>query len=612
MRRHAVTSPPRRPMIPIREGEQLSSPPSRQGSTHTPSNLVSPTRSRTSVSRSYRAPEGYEVVLPFTLFEYGFPGAPVDTPLPDDSQFTDAAGGAFMRSEAGKQLRRNEWEYARMTRQFMVRSAQFAGARVCFLGCGASKEMLSLLRRGVESAVMVDVSEPALARLERSIDEAGLSAQVEVEYVKMDAGEFVASVEEPEFDIVVATKCMGLVLATTRACGNFVDFSDLVADTLRDGGSFFVDHHVAFSCFAEDVRVVDVCPPNLVSLATIGGRYADDVCYNASLAHSEFSTVASICSAQSEHNVQTWQFFHHRLSPERKQSKLQRIGPNRSVAPVPFTAVRASEFDSSADVMFPVNARGIKRIPDVRDVRAHRITDTFVKYDGVPGVLMMEGNDMVFMSSIFRFARELSREVSVPMVLTAELVQPTPQSMVLVATGVININGVQADPLDFSALAGLVPVLNLLAPDGIVATLPEHVRLLDGDEVVFESARGRQVRLPVDGVQLTIGGRNGVFVKPAPFCTIDAVPAEAAGVIEGAYLAANVQDTPSIVGAVGTGAWEFVRTPGTHEWTRGRRRNDKTFSDGLGSAAHTVAMSLQVQDLGMATTCQQVLERMTK
>uniref|UniRef100_A0AB74UL84 Mythl transferase n=1 Tax=Pseudopestalotiopsis camelliae-sinensis polymycovirus 1 TaxID=3367397 RepID=A0AB74UL84_9VIRU len=612
-RKRNPTSVPRPPRPTARRASSSGSS-SRAGSDasgfHT---LALSSRSRTSAVRRFETSMGADVELPYTLFEFGFP--PTRTrALTPSRQFVDPAGIAFMASPAGAQLRATEHQYNVLLRQFMTRSVRVASTDVLVLGCGSSREILPLLQRGVRSVTFVDLSQPALDKLSQNLDEAGLTASVDVEYVCMDAWLFLGLLEGQQFDIVLATKCIGLILGTDPRNRDVPTLLDMVDDVLRDDGSFFCDHQVAFSRPGDEGRpLADVCPPDLLDLATIAGRYSADVCFHLDGHVHSLIEVASIGMPSAEHGVQSWQIFHFRSSIRDSTPRRVHLSPYVPRAPRELPMPVFSPPDPVVEAMMPVNARGAKRVPTVNDVHAHDVGTTRVKFDGTPGILVLSESDGLFQSPAASFGLSLPVSVSPPLVLMAELVTTGPSTCVIAVVGLLAVGETPSDPLDYRALQSIVPVLDTLLTAGIFPSVREHVRCVRGNFVELRGDRGALVRLPVDGVQLSTCGRDGIFVKTAEMSTADLVPSEAPALLRDAYLAAGLQVDSLVVDiGHGDGVFEYARVPGTDTWRRERHRFDKTFSDKPGAVVQTVMASKFGEKCGIVGTVESALDRVTR
>jgi SAM-dependent methyltransferase len=575
--------------------------------------LALSSRSRTSAVRRFETSRGADVELPYTLFEFGFP-PPTPRDMTPSPQFTDEAGNRFMSSPAGTHLRATEHQYNTLLRQFMCRSVRVAGTDLLVLGSGSSREVIPLLQRGVRSATFVDVSQAALDKLASNLAEVGLDASVELEFVCMDAWAFLGLLDEEQYDIVLATKCLGLILGADPRNRSVPDFLEMVDSVLRPDGSLFCDHHVAFAGPAHSGRkIVDICPPELFDLATIAGRYQDDVCFHLNDQRHPMVEVASLSTPAAPHGVQAWQAFHFRAACAPPHGRRTHLSPHVPRAPRELPMPVFTPPDRAVEAMMPLNSRGTKRVPTHGDIRAHDIGTTRVKYDGVPGILVLDGPDALFQSPTTSFAMSLCASISPPLLLMAELVPTSRATCVVAVVGVLAVDETPADPLDYATLQSLVPVLDALRPAGIFPSVREHVRHVRGDFVELPGDRGAVLKLPVDGIQLSTGGRDGVFVKTAEMSTVDLLPAEAKQRLSEAYRAANLAaDALEVDFVDGEGVHEYSRVWGTESWRRGRPRSDKVRSDNMGSVVQTILASMRAEELGITGTVETLLERITR
>ncbi|AYP71807.1 methyltransferase [Aspergillus spelaeus tetramycovirus 1] len=446
--------------------------------------------------------------------------------------------------------------------------------------------------------------------MRRNLQDSGISAVVDAQYVESDAWDWISSDDEPMYDVVIASKCLGLIYSADPSERDTMSLLDYCSQLLRDDGSVFIDHHLAYSRLEHGHRIVDATPPALLPLATIAGRYADDVSYTAEVQHPDFDQVANFVSSYVSHEIQVWQFFHYRLKNVGRVKLGEPISVHKVPTPVEFPAPPKLDYDPLADSMFPVNAKGVKRVPTPADIKGHPYKTALVKYDGSPGVVILDGPYAIFISGLYRFTRTLSFSVSPRTVLSGELVFPTASTSVVVLTGLISLGDAHADPLDYSALSPLVPILERLSVSGLVPTVPEHVRYLKGDRVTLPTGRGGAMRLPVDGVQLNTSGKSGVFVKPVHFCTVDATPSDAASAIADAYASLGVVEPPEVEKVDGDGVYEFYRVSGTGLWRVARRREDKHLSDKPGAVVQTVAASIVSEHLNLKDDVETVAHRL--
>lgn len=526
-------------------------------------------------------------ILPYPLFEFGFPDTNFEPrPLPQDSQFSSGPASDFMASPAGEELRRSERKYAATTRQLIVRNTRLTGANIVFLGSGASRGMLALLRRAPASAVFVDVDQLALDRVARDVRSEGLDATVQVEFVCRDAFEWVTEAAETYvFDAVVATKCVGQILKGGRRLS---DFADGIGGIMRHGGHLYMDHHVCMAGHPEGTPMADVLSGADFELGSIAGRYGSDVAYSCDSDLPDFHNIAHFVTTQSPSGVQVWKHFVFRFmgrEPVKRASAMSLVA--LPPTPVPFVAPPLGDIDTTVEAMLPINAKGVKRVFIPSDIQAFPASLSTPKVDGEPGVALVDGSTLLFLSSRGVFARELTRDISPPLSLFAELVDAGAGRSVIVVTGVIEVDGRPCDPLDPRPLRRLEPVLDELAPDGVMVNSPRLLRHVVGDRLVLGAREATQVVVPVDGIQVLVAGKGGVFIKPQLGNTIDALCTDAPALIAAATAACGGTVSTVQLPDGGEGVYEFLEAePGV--WVPGRRRKDKAYSDPLGSAIQTI------------------------
>nr|QHG11068.1 methyl transferase [Plasmopara viticola lesion associated polymycovirus 1] len=591
----------------------------RRGSDRSPERPPSSSSFAVSVARSSRSGASSvigdesgvigSVSLPLTLFEYGFSSAGPPE-LDVTGVFSDERGTEFLNSPAGIHLRALEREQTRLIHQYIRRSVRLAGARVLVLGSGSSKSTASLLNRGVLSATFVDTSAPALAALRNNIVETGVDAAVEVEYVCDDAWEYLKGLDTEQFDLIIALKCVGLILSSGPDRTTH-EMLDMVSDCLAPDGSFITNHHAAFSTPEwEGKPIATGMDSAMFDLATVGGRYDNDIGYTWDISHPDLDGVARFSSPFADHQVQVWHVFHFRARHPADGPKLgvpHRLHKTR--APAQQYVPPPGEFDEVSDAMIPVNNRGIKRIPTAADAGSFDIMQARPKFDGHPALLVLKGTTAVAISPTRKFAMPLSYNVTPPLITMCEVVSPNEGGVVLAVTGVVRIGNDPTDPNDMMALQSVAAVLGLLGPSGIFPSLPGLMTQLDGDTVKLPGSAGRSLTLPVDGINVVTNGKAGVFLKSAAGHTIDATATDIGPILMTSCAAIGLPEAHSHVPATGDGVWEYSRDIATDVWKPIRKRTDKTFSDTPGAAMHTVIASLASQASGFVGSAQNIARR---
>uniref|UniRef100_A0AAU7YCF4 Methyltransferase n=1 Tax=Exserohilum turcicum polymycovirus 1 TaxID=3229045 RepID=A0AAU7YCF4_9VIRU len=611
--RRSQVSGRRRPQRSVRRPSTTDRSPERPPSTSSFAvSVAKSSRSGASSVSGDRTGRADSVVLPLTLYEYGFDAstAPI---LSQTEVFSDPRGVDFLNSPAGRQLRTLERQYASTVTQYLNRSVRMAGRRVLVLGSGSAKSTASILKRGVQSATFVDVSEAALRRLQENVIAIGADATVEVEYVCEDAWTFLESLEGEEYDLILALKCVGLILASGPG-RDTPGMLDMVADALNPDGSFITDHHAAFSTPEWAGRPIAVgMEPALYDTATIGGRYAADVGYSWDISHADLDNVLRFSTPAAPHDVQVWHVFHFRARhPADEPVMGATITARQQRAPATITAPPHGEFDPVVDAMIPVNNRGVKRCPVPADIGSYDISRARPKFDGHPALLVLDGNTALVLSPTRSFMIGLAVTVSPKMILAAEIVEAVQGGVVVVATGLIDIGGQSADPNDLTALESVGRVLEALLPHGILISLPPLLRQLRGDAVVLPGPNGRDVTLPVDGVNVVSGGVSGCFFKTDRGHTIDAKPEDLPAALAVAKDALLLPDRFFVAPAPPGVVSEFSLDFADMTWKPIRLRPDKTFSDNPGAVIHTVVASLGSNNLRLTGTIEDLAKRILR
>nr|CAA45724.1 unnamed protein product [Melampsora lini] len=564
--------------------------------------------------RSAKDGQSLKMDVPYPIFEFDFPVKIAhNNKLPVDSQFSDPIVDAFMCSEPGQTLRRNERIYNATLRQFIYRNSRITGVNLLFVGSGASKEIMSILRRMPQSVTFLDISSAALNRLRVAIDASGLSAPIDISYVASDATEWLHTTgQEKVFDVVIATKCIGQIM---RRPGTSYEYLMLgISNVLKPNGYVYADHHDALISAPENTPIGSCVSPSDYDVATICGRYADDRAYYCFTPVPDFTIVAAFTAKTTPTRVQQWTSFCIRYLPSvRADQSLYMANTAYNPKPRGFPRPPALAYDEIAELLIPVNSRGVKRIPTPDDKLRYKLNAVFPKFDGTPGILLMHGNAAVFVSGTYRFEIAISYSVDTNLSMACELVESLEGLFYVVVTGIVEIGDNTTDPLDANTLRAVLPLLSPYAENGILVNTPDLVRNIRGDQVVLTDYRGSTMRLPVDGLHVAIDGKNGTFIKSLPFCTVDAAASEIKELLASAYKAADgVYNVPVVSGEVeGEDIWEYARAPSTDNWYPVRKRIDKRYSDPLGSVIHTVASSYAAGRLGAESTVEQLRQIIT-
>nr|QED42895.1 putative methyltransferase [Phakopsora virus B] len=466
--------------------------------------------------------------------------------------------------------------YMKTVHQYAIRSCRLHGRRLLVLGSGSSSAMLPLVSRGPSLVVFVDSDPLALERLGSTIARNGLEASSVIEYRVEDANDYLAhGGDGAKFDVVLCTKALGQILRSGSAT---YDFMDKLHSMLNPGADVLIDQHDAY----QHGSTIGACASaEEYDLATIGGRFSSDVCYTLRTYFDGYECVGTFRSCARTAGPQVWTLFHFRV-PVAEHSLEAHV---LATPPPRVTPIRHSEpqFDSVGDVAVPINAKGAKTILSDQDKGRHSLGLMYPKINGIPGVLHVTPEGLLFISSVYRFFHEAEIAVDNEYEVVAEMV-PRGDECVFFVTSLLSISGVDADPLDVAPLAGLEKILLPAAQHGVLVNSPSFIRHITGDSFPVLTPSG-PMTIPVDGVHISDGKQNGLFFKPAPHCTIDATCAQVKGIISSA---ASLVDhgCGDVEESKGSGVWEFSRNGGG--WYPVRPRPDKEKSDRPGQVIHTM------------------------
>ncbi|AYP71803.1 methyltransferase [Penicillium brevicompactum tetramycovirus 1] len=514
------------PRYELRKGSQGELPPPSPNVGSRPFSGGSRTSSSRSVVSSVRTAEraeGRQGVVPLSLVDYAEPKAKfVPYSLAADPHQTDKRAQAFLLSSHGEHLRKMERKYAGATRSALRSTSVLRGSSILILGCGASRHLLTLLLHGPARVVFVDTSAPALAKMSRIFNDAGYSGIVDADFVCEDAWTFVDKCEVDEFDVVMATKCLGQVFKVDPESRSVYGLLNKLSDVVPADGIVLVDHHEAFARAEHGRSVALEAGTEHFDAATIGGRFDDDVCYSSDVTHHAFDKVLTWTSNSNKSSVQQWTQFIYRKQLPRRVTRPVAIDPYAVPVPTPFPSPPDVPYDDLVDKINPRPFTGVKRIVTQSD-HGRLDPDTMMpKFDGVPGVLIIDGQVGVFIAHSKRVVFRLPKVFTQKMVLVAELLRCRASGSLLAVLGVICVANAECDPLDYGALAAIRHLIAPLHSVGIFSTGPGMCGRIDGaDHLVFGRLGSLEVAVPVDGLNFTINGRNGHFVKPVEKNTLD-------------------------------------------------------------------------------------------
>nr|QKK35419.1 hypothetical protein [Erysiphe necator associated polymycovirus 5] len=566
--------------------------------------LARSSRTGASSTDASKSSLGKRVLLPLALYEYNFPTRTAKQ-LSTSELFKDPRSVRFLNSPAGQQLRKLNGEYNRMWMQYLLRNSPLAGKTILVLGCGASRSLAKILNRGVLTAVLVDSNALALEEMRHKLDSAGVTARVDVQYVKSDAWDYISLNDEPRFDVVIATKCVGQILASGEG-RTATELMSRVEEVLNPDGEFFSDQH---DMMAEEKMIgkrLSTLPEGpMKELATVGGRYTTEVGYTWFGDRNSMPLIGAFRPHTTVNGNQQWTFVHFRrphVDGPRLNGVLSTRRP-RVVSALP--AFPWHDFNVIADNMIPVNHKGNKRILNPVDENSFDPQHARPKFDGMPAVMIAEGTTAAVMSARQSIAVPLPVSIEPALIMTCEVVEPLEGGTVIVANGVISIGDIDADPNDAVAYDSVLPVLDRLHTCGIIPVPQNSLATLSNDTVELPSNGGRKLHLPVDGISPRINGSYGSFIKPGKGHTIDLRVSDKHRIVDAARMCLRpdpvVLDPVTDLDAV----WEFSPSEDLLTWRPVRPRPDKQRSDKPGACIHSTLAALMAYRMGLNSTVQQ-------
>nr|WGN91660.1 methyltransferase [Metarhizium anisopliae polymycovirus 1] len=572
-----------------------------------------------SSSRDREAQAGLvQGAVPLTRIDFGQRRAAASQrELPADAAWEDVGGRRFMATELGARLRQAERVYARTTREVVSSLKKLRGSRILVLGCGSSRHLLGLAKAAPESMVFVDVSAPALARMSRLMGEAGYADVVDDEYACMDAWDYIGSEVRGGYDLVLITKCLGQVFKTAPTERSVHGILDRLQQKMAADGIVVVDHHNAFSTQRRGTPVTKVCGRGKRDLATIGGRFVDDVCYSADTSHHAYDKVFSWSSDERTTGVQEWTQFIYRYLAPIKPPSVGVVRPVHDVVPIPFRLGAMQDVNEDLDMIVPRSFNGVKRVPMESDLQRLDATMALPKFDGMPGTFIISGRDGIFLSSRYQLLFELCRVYTAKMVFAAELLHVGTDDAVIAIVGAFCIAEVECDPYSYRDLSSVAEVLKPLAADGVFVTSPAITTTINHDDLArLGPPSGRHIRLPVDGINVIRDGVGGEFVKAGRGSMCDLVVRDARALLVMAhdFLGLNPPSVEIAGGAFGPDSVvEFRLQAGDDEvWTPVNTRLDKRVSNTLGRTMVDVVAAHNAQRVFGNGGVLEVMQRLTQ
>jgi len=438
----------------------------------------------------------------------------------------------FFRGDLGHQLRVDNSKYNSRTMGQMYLSGLVSGKRILLLGSGCGRSLLSLFKNEPAEVVCLDTSASVLRRVMELAAEANCTEFVRV--VNADAYDASVLFSPESFDCVACVKSLGQIFRGTGP----KDMKSLLASwsaLLRQDGVLLVDVQT-FVDRAETfgTPMASLLPPDSEELevATFGGRYQDT-------AYSLMATPGFGCEL-----TLYW-------------VPVPRLGPQEwaqywfTKVPKPVSGIRNTSDPVTAPVLsdllppvrdmvshvaypsvLPSEAKGVKLWLTGYLARRVATKKIYPKFDGQSAVVYFRGTRAVIMAERVIATVDLAEEFGAEVAALVELVRVesgspgTEGRTVGVITGVLSVGGSTVHSVhDMEMLATLGPKAGVLGRSGFVVTSPKHLLNLRGNfarlAYMMPTGVAGYVSVPVDGLNVPLGGSHGHFVKPHPLSTMD-------------------------------------------------------------------------------------------
>jgi len=460
----------------------------------------------------------------------GVIGTTVTTPRykPDDRAST-----ILMKPGIGSAMRREDTRYGQNLVSCLSNRGLITGRRILVLGSGCASSMVNIFSRAPASVLCIDSDYTKVEVLSGQIRDAGMeSVATALLGDATDPGSY--SIVGERFDLILITKAFGAILSSTNESPQ--NLISKWIQLLSSDGVLAIDTQTV-GHQSLNGRVSGCFTGEDVDIATVFGRY-DDIYYDLDSVSEDLGLVTreriniavrGTCGKKGEelleYVAQMWVMY--LMSPS----------PRTLVPVVPGTAMvmrdpvvlsgGAIELAGGADLL-PEHVRGSKVVPwyGVGDVVSRDYI--YPKFDGRPGLLYFSSGQLTFVGNdvtIVKSAPFSKTEYCFLAEACDARLDGGEISLIFVILGITLIGGVTYDPNDMRALQSERPLFERkLLSHGVIVTNPGLMLSLRSDSVRVPaeySGSRTYADIPVDGLNVSIGGMYGNFLKPRPLCTID-------------------------------------------------------------------------------------------
>jgi len=474
-------------------------------------------------------------------------------------------------------------------------SGSIVKKRILLLGSGCGRNLLSLFKNEPSEVVCVDTNDKVLAKVTELAREA--NSQDLVRTVRMDANEAGSYFAKASFDTIIIIKALGQIyngkcemdLRKSMASWASLLTPDgvMVADVQT-----FCDRAACFEGGMERI----LPPGEDLDVATFGGRYPDTLYSLSALGdfgcELMFYWVPVIRDGPQEW-AQYW--YIRRPSPVIGIRNIMETTEHHSLKDL-LPPILDMKSNVAYPTLVPSEARGTKLWLTSHMSRRVAVQKIYPKFDGQTALCVFSGSRAILMSDRLLATVDLAEPIDVAVSVLCELCTVTKGSFpgtagrtACVITGVVSYGGVATNSVnDMSSLAVLSPYTSTLSRSGFLVTSPKQLTDIRGNFVRISycpNGNPGWVEVPVDGLNLPMGGFHGNFLKPHNLSSMDVRLRDLGDLPERLSESLGLSFVPTF-GNVPWDAedkevdmvWEYASGDGGRTWKATKPRYDKTQS----------------------------------
>lgn len=505
----------------------------------------------------------------------------------------------LMKTSVGFELRKEDTKYSTNMVKALSSRGHIMGKRILFMGSGCAKVINKYFSRGPQSVMCVDNNPEKIRQLRTMTDNFGYSSFVSSICCSVtDTKKYVKCGDS--FDTIIITKSMGAICTSTGERASSI--LKIAKEMLSEDGVVFVDSQTGEA--PSGGKLSRIFGGQDRELATVWGRY-DDIVYNVENEASEvkLSVRESFKLALrrregplSNSLSQIWSGF---ILGKEQDIHIPLI-PKMSTHQNPIKLKKFDLVMKGGVDMLPKGTNGVKLVPWKGISEQVTRFPIYPKFDGISGTLICTDSMATFSSKVVTMAMSTPKLINDYIFLT-ELcrvdIENQQKHWVPVILGVISINGIKYDPNDLTVLEReKTNFEQYLNNAGILITGPNMLFSLKGDIIRYQcltpDSKKRIMEIPVDGLNVFIGGGYGNFLKPAGKITLD-IDSNRVDNFEKALQMVDYEDFS--LGDIQEGVWEYKLNG--MKFVPYRKRGDKDHGNGTVRTAQDINSLIKTSEL---------------